>query len=83
MNDGEFRNNQLDRAVTWNEGGVLDGARHVHLAGDIAYITADRGLVVVDRWWWSISPIRSNHNSPPCAKCMMRGQVRSSSAIFG
>ncbi|WP_432201933.1 hypothetical protein ACRAQ7_02175 [Erythrobacter sp. W53] len=48
MNDGEFRNNQLDRAVTWNEGGVLDGARHVHLAGDIAYITADRGLVVID-----------------------------------
>jgi hypothetical protein len=48
MNDGEFRNNQLSRAVTWNEGGVLNGARHVQLAGDIAYITADRGLVVVD-----------------------------------
>lgn len=46
--DGEFRNNQLSRAVTWNPGGVLNGARHVHVAGEIAYITADRGLVVVD-----------------------------------
>jgi hypothetical protein len=46
--DGEFRNNKLKRAVTWNEGGVLDGARHITLAGAIAYITADRGLVVVD-----------------------------------
>ncbi len=46
--DGEFRNNQLTRAVTWNEGGVLDGARHIVLAGEIAYITAARGLVVVD-----------------------------------
>ncbi len=48
MADGEFRNNKLSRAVTWNEGGVLAGARHIHLAGEIAYITADRGLVVVD-----------------------------------
>ncbi len=54
MADGEFRNNNLERAqfadgtTAWNEGGVLTGARHIHLAGDIAYITADRGLVVVD-----------------------------------
>lgn len=48
MADGEFRNNRLSRAVTWNEGGVLDGARHIILAGEIAYITAARGLVVVD-----------------------------------
>ncbi|QYU69568.1 hypothetical protein J4558_05350 [Leptolyngbya sp. 15MV] len=48
MADGEFRNNRLSRAVTWNEGGVLAGARHIHLAGEVAYITADRGLVVVD-----------------------------------
>ncbi|WP_235901279.1 multiheme c-type cytochrome [Pontixanthobacter aquaemixtae] len=48
MADGELRNNKLSRALTWNEGGVLNGARHVHLAGEIAYITADRGLVVVD-----------------------------------
>src|SRR3546814_18296715 len=52
--DGEFRNNKLRRAVladgskAWNPGGVLDGARHLQLAGEIAYITANRGLVVVD-----------------------------------
>ena len=48
MADGEFRNNKLRRAVTWNEGNVLAGANHVTLAGEIAYIAADRGLVVVD-----------------------------------
>jgi len=46
--DGEFRNNFLKRAVTWNPGNVLKGARHIILAGEIAYITADAGLVVVD-----------------------------------
>jgi hypothetical protein len=48
MADGEFRNNFLKRAVTWNENNVLKGARHVTLAGHYAYITADIGLVVVD-----------------------------------
>ena len=52
--DGEFRNNQLKRKVyadgstAWNPGGVLNGARHIVLAGEVAYITADKGLVVVD-----------------------------------
>jgi hypothetical protein len=48
MSDGEPRNNFLRRAVTWNENGVLNGARHITLAGYYAYITADAGLVVVD-----------------------------------
>ncbi|RVT43616.1 LVIVD repeat-containing protein [Sphingobium algorifonticola] len=48
MADGEFRNNFLKRAVTWNPDNVLKGARHIHLAGEIAYIAADAGLVVVD-----------------------------------
>jgi hypothetical protein len=48
MSDGEPRNNCLRRAVTWNENGVLNGARHITLAGYYAYITADSGLVVVD-----------------------------------
>ena len=48
FSDGEFRNNQLKRAVTWNPEGVLTGARHIVLAGEVAYITADKGLVVVD-----------------------------------
>ncbi len=52
--DGEYRNNQLrrkayaDGSTAWNPGGVLNGARHIVLAGEIAYITANRGLVVVD-----------------------------------
>ncbi|MDC8754024.1 hypothetical protein OIK40_05125 [Erythrobacter sp. sf7] len=52
--DGEFRNNKLRRKTfadgsdAWNPGGVLDGARHIHLAGEIAYVTAAKGLVVVD-----------------------------------
>ena len=48
MADGEFRNNFLKRAVTWNDQGVLKGARHITLAGHYAYVTADVGLVVVD-----------------------------------
>lgn len=48
MADGEFRNNFLKRAVTWNPDDVLKGARHIVLAGEIAYIAADAGLVVVD-----------------------------------
>lgn len=46
--DGEFRNNFFKRAVTWNEGNVLAGARHVTLAGHIAYVTTATGLAVID-----------------------------------
>ena len=46
--DGEFRNNFLKRSLTWNPGGVLNGARHVTLAGHFAYITTTAGLAVVD-----------------------------------
>jgi len=45
--DAEFRNNFLKRTLTFNPDGVLKGARHITLAGDFAYITADAGLVVV------------------------------------
>ena len=48
MADGEFRNNFLKRALTWNGEGVLAGARHITLAGHYAYVTADIGLVVID-----------------------------------
>jgi hypothetical protein len=52
--DGEFRNNRLKRARladgtnAWNPEGVLAGARHITLAGEIAFIAAARGLLVVD-----------------------------------
>ena len=48
FSDGEFRNNKLARALTWNPGGVLNGARHIVLAGEVAYVVADKGLVVID-----------------------------------
>ena len=46
--DGEPRNNFLKRAVTWNENGILNGARHITIAGNIFYIAADKGIVVLD-----------------------------------
>jgi hypothetical protein len=45
--DGDPNNNFLKRAVTFNPGGVLDGAVNLTIAGTYAYITADRGLIVV------------------------------------
>ena len=48
MADGEPRNNFLKRTVTWNPDGVLDGARHVLLAGQVAYVAAAKGLVAID-----------------------------------
>lgn len=48
LSDGEPRNNFLKRAATWNENGVLAGARHITIAGSIFYIAADKGVVVLD-----------------------------------
>jgi hypothetical protein len=46
--DGEPRNNFFKRGVTWNPGGVLNGARHITLGGHYAYVTTPRALIVVD-----------------------------------
>ena len=46
--DGNPKNNFLRRAVTFNPGGVLNGARRITIAGNYAYILCNRGLVVVD-----------------------------------
>ena len=48
LSDGEPRDNFLERALTWNEGGVLNGARHLAIAGSWFYVAADAGLVVLD-----------------------------------
>ncbi|MBM3516268.1 MAG: hypothetical protein FJX59_21505, partial [Alphaproteobacteria bacterium] len=42
--DGEPRNNFIERALTWNPGGILTGARHITIAGHIFYIATDRGI---------------------------------------
>ncbi len=46
--DGEFRNNDLQADLVWNEGGVLNGAKHITLGGHYAYIIADAGLVILN-----------------------------------
>lgn len=46
--DGNPANNFLKRALSFNPGGVLTGARRIAIAGTYAYILCDRGLVVVD-----------------------------------
>ena len=46
--DGEARNNFLTRALTWNENGVLNGARHLTNAGYYFYISTPKGVVVLD-----------------------------------
>lgn len=48
LSDGEPRNNFLTRALTWNDKGILNGARHITLAGTTAYIAATAGIVVLD-----------------------------------
>jgi hypothetical protein len=48
LTDGEPRNNFFERALTWNEGGILNGARHITIAGSVFYIAADKGIVVLD-----------------------------------
>jgi hypothetical protein len=46
--DGDLNNNFLQRGVTWNPDNVLTGARHITIGGHYAYITATRGLVIVN-----------------------------------
>jgi hypothetical protein len=46
--DSEPRNNFLERKLTWNPDGILDGARHLTIAGHVFYVAADAGIVVLD-----------------------------------
>ncbi len=46
--DGDPRNNFLERAVTFNPNGMLNGAVNLVIAGNYVYICCDRGIVVVN-----------------------------------
>jgi len=46
--DGNPANNFLRRALAFNPGGVLTGARRISIAGTFAYVLTDKALVVVD-----------------------------------
>jgi hypothetical protein len=48
LQDGEPRNNFLKREITWNESGVLTGARFITLAGARAFIGTHDRIVVLD-----------------------------------
>jgi len=47
LSDREPRNNFLKRALTWNPGGILRGARHITIGGSVLYITTPAALVVI------------------------------------
>ncbi|MEX2517869.1 MAG: hypothetical protein WD969_00900, partial [Paracoccaceae bacterium] len=46
--DGEPRNNFIERAATWNPGGVLNGASFLLVRGEHIYITTPKAVVVVN-----------------------------------
>jgi len=48
LSDGEPRNNFLERQLTFNPNGALNGAKHLTIAGNTFYITTAAGLAVVD-----------------------------------
>ncbi len=48
LTDQEPRNNFLTRALTWNPGGILDGARYLSIAGSRFYVSANAGIVELD-----------------------------------
>jgi hypothetical protein len=46
--DGDPRNNFIERAASFNEGGALTGATSIWLAGTVGYVTTPRAVVVLD-----------------------------------
>ena len=67
----------LRRAATWNPGGVLDGARHITLAGHIAYIAARAGLVVgLSVWWKKLASDGKNANEVTSQRLTDMGRAR-------
>jgi hypothetical protein len=45
--DGDPRNNFLERALTFNPNGILNGAVNLAVAGNYVYVCCDRGVVIV------------------------------------
>jgi hypothetical protein len=48
LTDGDPRNNFLERSLTFNPEGVLDGAENLAIAGTTVYVCCNRGVVAVD-----------------------------------
>ncbi len=71
--DLEPRNNFFKRSLTWNENGILKGARHITIGGYYVYIAADAGLVVLNL---------DNPLSPRVAAVVPMEEVRASALQF-
>ena len=48
FSDADPLNNNIERAVTWNPNGVLNGARYMVLGGYYAYVVTEKALVVLN-----------------------------------
>jgi len=48
LHDGEPRNNNIERAVTFNPKGALNGAHYLVVAGSVVYVLTDKELVTLD-----------------------------------
>lgn len=48
LQDGDPTNNFFKRAATWNDGGILTGARHITLGGARAYVATNDKVVFLD-----------------------------------
>ena len=48
FSDADPLNNNIERAVTWNANGVLNGAKYMVLGGYYAYVVTDKALVVLN-----------------------------------
>ncbi|NDC39078.1 MAG: hypothetical protein EBZ48_13695, partial [Proteobacteria bacterium] len=48
LQDGDPTNNFLNRALTWNPAGILNGATYVTLAGSNAFVLVPDKLVIID-----------------------------------
>ena len=48
LKDRDPRNNMLKRALTWNQNGVLDGAKYLAIGGHYVYVITAKGLVVLN-----------------------------------
>ena len=46
--DRDRTNNMLERSLTWNPENILNGARHIKLAGHHAFVLTQEKLVVID-----------------------------------
>ena len=73
LSDGDPRNNFLERKLTWNDNGILNGARHATIGGHYVYIAADAGLVVLNL---------DNPTKPKLVKVVPLKDVRASALQF-